>query len=81
MLLQWLFNKTWMYALVGLFVVGFIYRVYKAGQDKEKLEQLSKEFDAVVRRNEIEDDVERLSDSDVIKQLREYGWIRNKDSS
>lgn len=72
-------NKLWIYALLAAFILGFIWRVYKAGGDQVKLEQLQKEFDAVVVRNKIEDDVSRMSDSTVIEQLRKHGWIRETD--
>lgn len=72
-------NKLWIYALLGAFILGFIWRVYKAGGDQVKLEQLQKEFDAVVVRNKIEDDVSRMSDSTVIEQLRKHGWLRETD--
>lgn len=74
-----MFNKVWVYALLGLFVLGFLYRIYKAGSDAEKLDQLEREFNAVVVRNKIEDDVSRMSDSRVIEQLRKHGWIRDTD--
>lgn len=69
-------SKVWVYALLGLFVIGFLYRVYKAGQDKEKLDRLENEFNAVVTRNKIDDEVESMSDSRVISELRKHGWLR-----
>lgn len=72
-------SKIWIYALLGVFIVGFIWRIYKAGGDRVKLNQLQKEFDIVVKRNKIKDDVSRMSDSTVLNQLRKHGWIKESD--
>lgn len=76
---NFVFNKVWLYLLLAAFVASFLYRVYKAGKDAEKLDQLGREIDAVVRRNKIEDDVDRLSDSAVLERLRKHGWFKDSD--
>jgi len=78
-LLLGLGNKAYLYALIGLFIVGVIYRIYKAGGDAKELEILEKEVNNVIKRNSIEDDVDRMSDSAVFEQLRKRGWFRDAD--
>lgn len=74
------FKKAWIYLLIATFFLLFIYRVYKAGRDKEKLDQLNYELDAVLRRQKIENTVDGLSDSAVLNQLHKHGWIRDENS-
>ena len=77
--MTFLFNKVWLYALAGLFIIGCFYRVYTAGRDAEKLDQAMEDLNAVVKRNEIRDDVNRMSDDAVISQLRKHGWFKESD--
>lgn len=77
--MTFLFNKVYLYALIGLFIIGFLYRVFRAGQDREKLNQAQGDLDAVVTRNEIRDDVNHMSDSTIVNELRKHGWFKESD--
>ena len=77
LLLTNLFNKLWIYVLISAFVLLFIWKVYKAGGDKEKLDQLQGQFDAVVRRNEVKTKVDSLPDDAITSELRKRGWIKD----
>lgn len=77
-LLYTLYNKFALYALVALFLFLFLYQVYKAGGDQKELERLNQKYDAVIKRNKVEDDVDRLTDDAVTRKLREMGWFRER---
>ena len=68
--------KVWGYAAILAFVVVFAGKIFVAGINKQKMDELNDSIDAIKRSDEIEDDVDQLSDDDVIKQLRDKGWFR-----
>ncbi len=68
--------KVWGYVALAGFALAFMGKIYLAGINKQKMDQLNKSLDSIKRSDEIEDDVNQLSDDDVIKRLRDKGWFR-----
>ncbi len=69
-------QKVWMYLVALGLALLLAFRLVKAGGDKKEMEIARNTLEAVARRNKVEDDVNRLSDDDIISRLRESGWIR-----
>lgn len=71
--------KVWAYILSVLFVLGLGSRVYSSGKDAKAKEDLDKAIDSIYRGDKIAEDVSRLSDDDVSRELRENDWVRTPD--
>ena len=70
--------KVWAYALLIILVLYIIWKIYQAGRDKEKIDGLKETLNSVIRRNEIEKDVDGMSRNALIEQLRKSGWLRSQ---
>ncbi len=70
--------KVWAWVAGGALVVFTLYRIYKEGERGAKVKSLEDTLHSVKRRQEIESNVDGLSDDDVASKLRDGGWIRDR---
>ncbi len=66
----------WMAGITAGLVI--LAKIYSAGATGAKVQSLEDTLHSVKRRNEIENNVDGLSDADVTARLRDGGWIRDR---
>lgn len=67
--------KVWGWVILTLSLIGLIAKVYYAGGDARDVKSMKESLENAKRSKDIENDVDKLNDDDVIKRLRENGWF------
>lgn len=66
-------------AIAASALLGSILLFKKAGKDEERADNLEEILEDVSIREQVEDDIANLNDDDILKRLRESGWVRKSD--
>lgn len=70
--------KLWGYLALFFTLLGVAAKIYKSGGQARDIENLVNTVERARKRDEIEDDVDQLSDDDVISRLRDKGWLNDR---
>lgn len=70
-------TKVWGYVAAIVVTAAILFKVYSEGANSVQDKGLKKTLNALKEKNEIQADVDTLSDDDLIARLRSNGWTRD----